>query len=296
MFWMRLPENMRSYLMVGPALLVIAVLFAGAVLMALRQSLGYMSVLGEEAFTFSHYGNLFLGRDFWLSLGLTLYISITSTVLATVLSVATAMILRQTGPGTRLTTFLYQLPLPVPHLVAAAGIVALISQSGLMARIAYAAGLIGQPGDFPALVFDRANVGTIVVYTWKEVPFMGLVALAVLKSVGHDYEEAAQTLGASTWQRFRYVLLPLMVPGIVATSVIVFAFLFGSFEIPLLLGQRYPNTLPVMAYRLYSDPDLSSRPEAMATGIVITAIMILLLFLYRRAARRLGPETGSPYS
>ncbi len=81
-----------------------------------------------------------------------------------------------------------------------------------------------------------------------------------------EYEEVAQTLGAGPWQRFRHVLLPLVMPGIISTSIIVFAFLFGSFEIPLLLGVRYPNTLPVTAYRAYIDPDLSRRPEAMAMG------------------------------
>jgi len=167
----------------------------------------------------------------------------------------------------------------------------LLTQSGLTARILYALGGLERPDQFPALVFDRGHIGVILAYTWKEIPFIGLVVLAVLKGVGRDYEEIAQTLGASAWQRFRFVLLPLLIPGIVSTTVIVFAFLFGSFEIPLLLGQRYPGTLPVAAYRAYIDPDLARRPEAMAMGMIITVIVVLLLFAYRRLVGRVyGPR------
>jgi putative spermidine/putrescine transport system permease protein len=176
-------------------------------------------------------------------------------------------------------------PLPVPHLVAAAGLVMLLTQSGIAARLAYAGGLIGQPSDFPPLFYDRSSVGIVLVYLWKEVPFIGLVLLAVLKSTGSEYEEAAATLGASPLQRLRYVLLPLLLPSLLATSVIVFAYMFGSFEIPLLLGARYPEVLPVMAYRLYSNPDLSLRPQAMVVGVLTTVILVGLLAIYRRLAR-----------
>ncbi|MCB0183719.1 MAG: hypothetical protein KDE31_05615, partial [Caldilineaceae bacterium] len=74
------------------------------------------------------------------------------------------------------------------------------------------------------------------------------------------------------------------------TSIIVFAFVFGSFEIPLLLGQRYPNVLPVTAYRAYIDPDLNQRPEAMAMGIMITLIVIVLLNLSLTLGRRIRTE------
>jgi putative spermidine/putrescine transport system permease protein len=81
-----------------------------------------------------------------------------------------------------------------------------------------------------------------------------------------------------------------MMPGLITTGVIVFAYVFGSFEIPLLLGQRYPNVLPVTAYRAYVDPDLNQRPEAMAMGMVITGIVIFLLNLALRLSRRLREQ------
>lgn len=284
-------DMIRHWLMLAPALAVIGLLFVGGVVVGLSQSLDYMPILGLTTLTARHYINILTDADFYTSLLLTLYIALTSTVLAMGLAVAAAMVLRHRFAGNRIVTFIFQLPLPVPHLVAAAGMVLLLTQSGLFARLFYYAGVLERPNQFPVLVFDRWQLATILVYLWKEIPFIGLVVLAVLKGIGQEYEEIAQTLGANRWQRFRYVLLPLLMPGLATTGIIVFAFVFGSFEIPLLLGQRYPNVLPVAAYRTYIDPDLNQRPEAMAMGMIITAIVILLLNLAQRLSQRL--RTGA---
>lgn len=271
--------------MLAPALLVILVLFSGGLLMGAAQSLGYMPVLGMYDLTLDYYRAVLTDPVFLISLWVTFRIAFVSTVLATLFAVLTALVLRETFRGSQITTFMYQVPIPIPHLVVAFGIVALVSQSGMGARMAAALGLISEPSQFPVLVFDKPSVGIQLVYLWKEIPFIGLVVLAVLKSVGPEYEELAQTLGANRWQRFRFVLLPLIMPGILSTSIIVFAFVFASYEIPLLLGVRFPTTLPVLAFQLYQDTNLRLRPEAMAISIVLTVISILLLYAYRRLAR-----------
>ncbi len=280
-------ESIRSWLMLTPAVAIIVFLFVGGIVIGLGQSFDYMPIIGLQTPTIRHYGVLLNDPSFYTSLLLTLYLAATSTLVSMVLAVVSAMLLRHTFTGSRLATFIFQLPLPVPHLVAAAGMVLLLTQSGLFARLFYNVGWLERPNQFPAMVFDRWQIATILVYLWKEVPFIGLVVLAMLKSIGPEYEEIAQTLGANRWQRFRYVLLPLIMPGLVTTGIIVFAFVFGSFEIPLLLGQRYPNVLPVTAYRAYLDPDLQQRPVAMAIGMVITGMVMLLLRLALKLSRRM---------
>ena len=202
-----------------------------------------------------------------------------------VFAVAIALVLRENFKGSRVATFVYQVPLPIPHLVAASGIVLLVTQSGLISRGFATLGLIEVPAQFPVLVFDRPGIAIILSYLWKEIPFIGLVVLAILKSVGPQYEELAKTLGANRWQRFWYVLMPLILPGLLSTSIIVFAFTFASFEIPLLLGVRFPTTLPVLAFRNYQNPDLALRPQAMAISVVLAVIAVVLLLAYRRLAR-----------
>ena len=164
-------------------------------------------------------------------------------------------------------------------------VLCLLTQSGLIARAATALGLMEVPAEFPALVFDKFGIAIILTFLWKEVPFVGLVVLAILQSVGPQYEEQARTLGANSRQRFFSVLLPLIMPGIMSTSIIIFAFTFANYEIPLLLGVRFPATLPVVAFRQYQDPDLALRPEAMAISIILAVVAMLLLIAYRRLAR-----------
>ena len=95
----------------------------------------------------------------------------------------------------------------------------------------------------------------------------------------------ARSLGANRWQAFRQVTLPLIMPGVVSASVIVFAFTFGAFEIPYLLGRTFPAALPVLAYQSYTDVDLAARPQAMAMAMVIAFISTLLIMAYMKLSR-----------
>jgi len=281
----QLVEKLRVPLLLAPALMILLLLFGGGLAMGFSQSLGYFPVLGMTELTFEHYLAVFTDSNFLQSLWLTFRIAFWSTLISSVLAVGFALVLRETFRGSRFYTFVYQIPLPIPHLVAAAGIVMLFTQSGLLARTGVALNLMEKPGQFPILVFDRAGIAVIMTFVWKEAPFIGLVVLAILKSVGPQFEEIAQTLGANRWQRFWHILLPLMLPGLLSTSIIVFAFSFANYEIPLLLGVRFPTTLPVWAFRAYQNPDLAMRPQAMAASMVLAVMAVIFLVAYRRLAR-----------
>jgi putative spermidine/putrescine transport system permease protein len=271
--------------MLAPALAVIVLLFLGGLVLGLMQSVNYMPIIGKTTVSLDAYYNLLTGRTFLRSLGFTLYLATAATVISTILAIVCALVLRDTFVGRRLTTFIFQLNLPIPHLVGGVGIMMLAAQSGLLARVARLAGAISEPSQFPALVNDPYGIGILLEYVWKEVPFIGVIVLAVLRSLGTDYEELATSLGANRWQRLRHVLIPLMLPGILSASTIVFAFSFGGFEIPLLLGATFPAPLSVVAYRFYSDADLNARPDAMATSMVITVIIASLTYAYTRLSK-----------
>jgi putative spermidine/putrescine transport system permease protein len=172
-------------------------------------------------------------------------------------------------------------------VVAAIGMLFLLSQSGLISRAGAQTGVLNQPNDFPVLVRDDLGIGIILAYIWKELPFFGVIVLAILQSLGADYEDLARSLGANRWQRFRYVILPLILPGLLSSSVIVFAFTFGSYEVPALLGVRFPRMLPVTAVRFFGDPDLNARAEGTAMSMIIAAIAFMLIVLYMWLSRRL---------
>ena len=278
--------RVKIFLLLTPALLVVGVLFAGGLISALVQSLGYMPAIGQTTISLDAYRKVLTDGDFLSSLFLTLYVAGASTSISTVLAVLAALALRKSSG--RVSSVVFQLPITIPHLVAAVGIALVVSQTGLGARVADALGLIGQPRDFPALLYDKYSIGIILTYVWKETPFIALVVLASLRGVAAELEDVARTLGAGAWQRFWYVIFPVISPGIVAASLIVFAFTFGAFEVPFLLGKSYPTILPVTAYNEYRDIELTSRPIAMAINILISLVTAAFAAAYLRVARDLG--------
>lgn len=278
--------RVKIALLLAPALLVIGVLFSGGLVAALVQSLGYLPAIGQTEVGFEAYREVLADEGFLDSLALTLYVAGASTGISTVLAVLGALALRRSSG--RVSAVVFQLPITIPHLVAAVGIALVVSQTGLGARLAAALGLIGEPREFPALLYDPYSVGIILTYVWKEMPFVALVVLAALRGVAGELEEVARTLGANAWQRFWYVVFPVISPGIIAASLIVFAFTFGAFEVPYLLGKTYPTILPVMAYNEYRDLDLASRPVAMAINVLIAVITAIIAAAYLRLARNLS--------
>lgn len=285
-FW----ERWRVPIMLAPTMAVICILFIGGLTYGALVSLGWQPIIGRTDISFDAYANLLFSERyasvFWPGLLLTLWVSFASTFLSAALALATALLLRRTFIGKRIATFLYQLNLPVPHVVAAIGILFLFSQSGLLSRTGAQFGLFSSPGDFPVVVKDRLGIGIILSFVWKEVPFIGVIVLAVLQSLGVDYEDLARSLGANRWQRFRYVILPLVMPGLLSGSILVFAFTFGSFEVPAILGVRFPRTLTVTAVRFFRDPDLNARTEGMAISMIISVIVFFLVLGYMWLSRR----------
>jgi len=271
------PFPWQAYLMMLPAVGIIGLLFGGGLVLALLQSIGAIALLGESQISLAAYQAALTNPEFLRSLSLSLYIAGVATGLSTILSVGLALLLRNAG---RWASFACQITLPIPHLVGIAGILLLLSPSGFMARSLYALGWIQSDQDFPLWVNDTANIGVLLHFLWKEIPFITLILLAVLRSINPAYEMQAQVLGATPWQRFWNVTLPMMRTGILSSSLIVFGYIFASFEVPFLLGSTRPRTLPVLVYRAFTDSDITRRAEAIALGIILSVLSLLIIVAY----------------
>jgi putative spermidine/putrescine transport system permease protein len=288
----RTPQRLGALVgLLFPALAVVTMLFGGGLALGMVQSLGHLPAAGMSSLTLDHFARVLADPDFFKSLGLTLYLSLTSTLIAAAISVAAALALNALADRSRAVQLVFQIPLTVPHLVIAVAVVFMLAPSGLLARVLQTTGLISSPTEFPLLVNDSWGVGILAAYVWKEVPFITLMILAVLRAGGAELLDVGRTLKAGRWQRFRYITLPMIFPSLGAASLIVFAYTFGAFEVPYLLGQTYPMMLPVWAYKAYSDVDLLSRPEGIAAGLVIAAVVTAAVALAQgltQAARRRG--------
>lgn len=281
-----MPRGLRIALLLAPALTVIAMLFLGGLVEGVAQSFGYLPFLPGWHWSTDAYTSLSADKAVRASFVLTFRTAFLATLLAIVLGVSGALLVRSTRRGRRVLSAVFQSTLPVPHLVGALAMLLLLAQGGLLSRLTNAIGLTSGSQGFPDITNDPHGLGILCEYAWKEAPFIGVVVLSALNSGVAELEDAARTLGAGRWARFRHVVLPLIMPGVLATSILVFAFSFGSYEVPFLLGRPYPATLPVVAYQYYTDVDLQARPTAMAISVIIAVLIGSLVAVYAALSHR----------
>lgn len=216
----------------------------------------------------------------WRALGWSAWTALAATLLAAAAATALAITLRARTPSDRVAHGLALLPLPVPHLVAAALGVLLFASSGLLARVLLALGLLPSLDAAPVLLHDRAGLGVILVLAWKELPFLLLTASAALAQRGAGLEEAARTLGATPWQCVRFVTWPLLRRSLAPALLAVFAFAAGCWEIAALLGPSDPLPWPVLLHERATDPALATRGDADALALLALGIGLVLVALH----------------
>lgn len=276
--------------MLAPALGLLAVLFGASVVYGVAQSLGWLPFLGQRDLNLHAYRNVVSSpthsADFWRALLFSLWVSGAATVLSAGIAVIIAAALGESRRPQRRIITLLNLNLAFPHLVWAIGLSLLLAQSGLLARLAAAVGLIDAPAQFPVLVRDRFGIGIILAYVGKEVPFLLLLLLSILRSQAVQYGVVAENLGATRWQRLRFVTLPLVTPGLLAGSLLVFAFVFGAYEIPAVVGVRFPEMLSVLALDFFLNPDLRARAEGMAISVLMALVVLIVVAGSLRLRRR----------
>ncbi|WPC39407.1 ABC transporter permease [Clostridium sp. JS66] len=273
-------REVKPYILLLPAAVVLLGILASGIIMALAQSLGYMPIIGLRELTFKYYVSIISDKSFLESLIFSLKISLISSIIAVIVGVVLAYSMLINKHRVSIEKTLYILPIIVPHMVASFLMFNILSQSGLLPRILYGLGMLKEQSHFPNLIFDRHGIGIIMTYLWKEIPFVAMVVYAFMSNINRNLEEVAVNLGASRRQRFWYIILPLSWPSIISSFIIIFAFSFGAFEVPYLLGPTTPKTLPIKAFIEYSNPDISNRPYAMALNVILTFISIIIVWIY----------------
>ena len=135
------------------------------------------------------------------------------------------------GAWLRGLTFFVLLPLWISVLVRAFSWVTLLRSNGVVNQALLSAGLIAEP-----LTLLRNEFGVIVGMVHYMVPFAVLPLYSNMRGIDLRLIAAARLLGASPWRAFRRIFLPLSLPGVVASGVLVFIFSMGFYVTPALLG------------------------------------------------------------
>ena len=277
-------KSLKPYILLMPILAMLIGIFLYGLLSGILQSLGYVPQIGMTEFSFHYYEEVLSSKEFLESL----IFSLRTSFLAAIISIVIGVLLSYTfvfNKKTNLFIESYQLPFMVPPTVAAILIIMLLGQSGYIPRILYHFGFITEMSEFPTMIYDELGIGVMFSYVWKGVAFITLVTHKPLKGIYQKYAKISGNLGASKWQTFWYVILPQLMPTLVTSFIINFAFAFGSFEVPYLLGASTPKALPVLSYIYYNNVDLTQRPYAMVINSIIIFVALVLLVVYLSATK-----------
>jgi len=282
-------KAIAPFVLIAPTVLLVGIFIFG-VANGILQGFGFMPFLGKTEPTLNYYMQAFTRPEFLSALGYSLYLALVSSVCALVGGIVLSAALTRIKAQRGLYLLGIQIPLMTAHVLVVLFVVSLFAGSGLVARILFGIGIISGPSAFPSVVGDPSGWGIILTYLWKEIPFIAFCTLAIMSHVSARYGEASQTLGASPLRTFFEVTLPLCKHALTKAFLVVFAFAFGAYEIPFLLGPTLPKALPVLAYMEFQNPDILNRAYAMAingTMALICCVLAIIYFLVLKRERKL---------
>lgn len=239
-------------------------------------SMGFQDPSTGE-WTLSVYQYLFnkpnFSRAIWNTIGITV-IGLTIQITA---GLGIAIILKQTFKGKSIIRSLVLMPMGIPTLVSGVTLLYVFGTQGYLNELLYRLGMIQVPinwtsGDWKSLF--------VVAFadTWKVLPIVVLLLLAGLESISKEIYEASSIDGASKWQTFRNVTLPLLKPTITMTIILRAVDSFRIFELPQILVGKAVPFLSTYAYEEYAYNNLSASGAA-STILLLLIVIFVLLYL-----------------
>jgi putative spermidine/putrescine transport system permease protein len=274
-------------LRLSPLLLPYLVLFCGGLFLTLCQSVGILTPLPHGGGTLDAYQGLAESHSFFASFFFSLWVAMASALFATGIGTVLAYRVWQLPGQLATVALIYKIPLILPHIAVAFVVLLFWSQSGIIASIAHALGLIQSMNQFPNILYSGWGIGMILAYTLKGTPFAMLLILALLLRFDVRQIQTAAMLGASGLRIFFSVVLPRLTPAIHTAYIILFLYSFGAFDIPYMLSESKPGMLSIHVYNLYFKHDLSRRPEAMAILVMMFCFAVGFIVAYTKVVRRL---------
>lgn len=232
---------------------------------------------------FGNYLELLGSAEFWAAFRVSLVFTTACAVVQTVLGVAIAVLLVGVGRGQALWRTLFIAPLAITP-IAAIFTFRMMFNPGL-GVFNYLLRLVGIPAQNWLGSGEMAMISLVLVDTWQWTPFVLLVVAGGLASLPDEPFEAAKLDGASGWQTFWYVTLPMLKPFIAVALLFRAIDAFKAFDLIYVLTAGGPGTttttLNVFAYKQAIEFLALGRGSAIAILIMIIITVVAQFFLRR---------------
>jgi multiple sugar transport system permease protein len=268
--------------MVAPSVGLIAVVALWPIVYAIWLSLHQYSLIHAGLSRWAapaglgNYKDALSDPDFWAAVRVTFEFTIASVFLETIIGLGMAMAMHAAfkGQGLLRTTVL------VPWAVLTV-VTAIMWRTILDPNLGFVNSLLGTKtvwlGNSP-----QALIAMIFADTWKTAPFMALLLLAGLQVIPSDIYEAAKVDGATAWQRFRRITLPLLTPALLVALIFRTLDALRAFDLPKVLtnGANDTTTLSLLAQKTFQVNGLYGPGAALS--ILTFLIVMIVSFTYIR--------------
>jgi sulfate transport system permease protein len=181
-------------------------------------------------------------------------------------------------PGRRMADSLIDLPLALPTAVAG------IALTGLLAPKGWLGGMLAPMG----IKVAYTPLGILIALIFVGVPFVVRTLQPVMLDLPLDAEEAAATLGASRWQTWRLVVLPALLPALMAGFGAAFARGVGEYGSVIFIAGNMPMRTEIAPLLILVRLEQLDYAGAAALGLVMLATSFLILLLLNLVQRRIG--------
>lgn len=260
------------YLLTLPSLLVVLLFVIYPITNSVLRSLQH----GETGdFTWEHYQYFLTDPLQQQNLVYTLKIVVWTVALTLVASYLLAMYLRFSQSRlSRWAGMLTLLPRFIPGLVAVYSVILMIRDSGVINRFGL---LFGQEWKLGWMFNEK---GIVLMNIWFNIPFATLIIFASLSGIQDSIIESAKDVGASKWQIFRSMILPLSYKDALVAMTFTFMGNVGSFTTPFLMGGNSPKMLGIALYDQFNSYMDYERAAALSVIMFLICSLSALVYIY----------------
>jgi len=240
----------------------------------------YKSVLSEDgSFSLAYFGKFFARKYYWNTLVNSFKVTIVSTLLAAVLGLVMAYVLRSIRiKGSKYLNILIVMSYLSPPFIGAYAWIQLLGRNGFITRILNNLFHVKLNGIY-------GFAGIVLVFSLQSFPLVYMYISGALKNLDNSLNEAAESLGCSAMQRVLQIIVPLVMPTMLASSLLVFMRVFSDFGTPMLIGEGY-KTFPVLMYSQFMGEVSTDDHFAAALCVIIIGITLILFFFQRYLGNR----------
>jgi multiple sugar transport system permease protein len=278
-------ERRFAAVMLVPALVVIAIVAAYPIGYAIWLSLNQYSVrvAGLSRFVgLDNYVNALKSADFWHATFTTFLFTAISVSLELVIGLGMALCMHQAFKGRAILRTVVLVPWAILTVVTAITWRTIFEPDLGLAPVIL--GKLSLPGANTIWLGQNGYALAVMILAdvWKTAPFMALLLLAGLQVIPEDVYEAAKVDGATTWQRFTRITLPLLKPAILVALIFRTLDALRIFDLPFVLtqGANGTTTLSILSYNQFSQDRLLGQGSALA---VLTFLIVMTVsFVYIR--------------